>query len=91
MLYPVDYRPEEVLVRLTDKHVEKGSRIFTDGWAACGKLNECGYEHFTVIHSYQFTRKYMNKQTGQEIVLSHKQHGRFLGTCEETLPLHKWM
>jgi len=68
ILYPIDYRPEEVLVRLIDKHVKKSSRIFTDGWAAYGKLNECGYEQFIVIHSYQFTRKYVNKQTGQEIV-----------------------
>jgi len=31
ILYPVDCRPEETLVHLTDKHVEKGSRIFKDG------------------------------------------------------------
>jgi len=68
ILYPVDCRPEEVLVCLIDIHVEKGSRLFTDGWAAYGKLNECGYEHFTVIHSCQFTRKYVNRETGQEVV-----------------------
>jgi len=38
ILYPVECRPEEVLLSLINKHVEKGSRIFTDGWAAYGKL-----------------------------------------------------
>jgi len=66
--YPIDCQPEEIFLRLTDKHVEKGRRIFTDGWAAYGKLTESGYEHFTVVHSYQFSRKYINRQTGQEVV-----------------------
>lgn len=68
ILYPVECRPEEVLIRLIDTHVEKGSRIYTDGWAAYGKLNEHGYQHFTVIHSYQFTRKYVNIKTGEEVI-----------------------
>jgi len=102
-LYPIECRPEEVLLRLIDKHVKKGSHIFTDVCATYGKLNESGYEHFTVIHSladfltphctvvlqqqcdnatlirliYTYihtyissvaTCKYINRQTGQEVV-----------------------
>ena len=34
ILYPVECRPQEVLVPLIDKHAEKGSCLYTDGWAA---------------------------------------------------------
>ena len=58
IMYPVDKRNEETLMPIIERHVAVGSKIFTDGWAAYKSLNERGYEHFTVLHKYQFKKEY---------------------------------
>ena len=32
IIYPVEERPEKVLVDLIQQHIEKASTIFSDGW-----------------------------------------------------------
>ena len=49
-LYHVDNRNAETLVPLIQKHVEPGTRIFSDTWAAYFNLNNLGFPHFTVTH-----------------------------------------
>ena len=34
---------EDTLLPIIQKHVENGSRIYSDGWAAYTKLNKAGY------------------------------------------------
>ena len=69
ILYPVDHRDEETLIKLIQRHVKPGSRIFSDGWSAYASLNQRGYEHFTVIHKYAFQKKYRNTRTGEVITV----------------------
>ena len=67
LLYPVDRRDRQTLIPLIEKHVAKGSRIYYDGWAAYNGLNALGYDHFTVLHKYAFTKEYTKEATGEVI------------------------
>jgi len=58
LLFPVEKRTAEVLIPLITRHVAKGSRIYSDGWAAYNSLNQLGYEHFTVVHKDAFKKIY---------------------------------
>ncbi len=60
LLFPVESRDAATLTKIIEKHVEKGSTIYSDGWSASGKLNELGYRHFSVIHKYAFSKKFKN-------------------------------
>lgn len=70
ILYPVEDRSSKTLISIITKHVEKGTRIFTDGWASYKTLGKIGYEHFVVNHSHTFKAIYTNESTG-EVVECH--------------------
>ena len=57
VMYPVNNRNTDTLIPLIEKHVEPGTRIFSDNWAAYFKLNEIGYPHFTVTHKTTFKQE----------------------------------
>ena len=57
VLYPVDNRNAETLIPLIQNHVEPGTRIFSDNWAAYFQLNELGNHHFTVTHNIKVIEK----------------------------------
>ena len=94
ILYPVKDRTSETLIPLIQKHCEIGSRIFSDGWESYNRLNQLGYQHFTVIHSYQFRRIYENVITKEVIScdINHiegswahaKKHFRRMNGCNKT-------
>ena len=67
VMYPVNNRNADTLIPLIEKHVEPGTRIFSDNWAAYFKLNEIGYPHFTVTHKTTFKQVYRNVDTGEII------------------------
>ncbi|XP_071508987.1 uncharacterized protein [Diadema antillarum] len=67
IIYPVDRRDEATLTALIERHVEPGSRIYSDGWSAYSSLNDRGYEHFTVVHKYAFQKQYRNVLSGEVI------------------------
>ena len=67
VMYPVNNRNADTLIPLIEKHVELGTRIFSDNWAAYFKLNEIGYPHFTVTHKTTFKQVYRNVDTGEFI------------------------
>ena len=67
ILYPVENRKEQTLIKIIQRHVEPGTQIFTDGWVGYRNLNELGYQHFTVVHKYQFTQSFRDTSTGQII------------------------
>ncbi|VDI65518.1 Hypothetical predicted protein [Mytilus galloprovincialis] len=67
VLYPVDKRSREVLLPLIKRHVEAGSTIFSDGWAAYLTLNQEGYRHFAVSHASTFKQTYENPKSGERI------------------------
>ncbi|CAC5384063.1 unnamed protein product [Mytilus coruscus] len=67
VMYPVDSRGADVLITLIQKHVEPGSRIFSDSWGAYSGLNRLGYEQFTVIHKTSFKQLYINTETNEEV------------------------
>ena len=50
IIYPVGDRSENTLLKIIKKHVDPGSVIYSDGWPAYIKLNDHGYQHFSVIH-----------------------------------------
>lgn len=70
IMQSVESRSNETLIPLIERHVEKGSTIYSDGWTAYCQLNELGYTHFTVLHKYAFKKQYKNLQTG-EVVSVH--------------------
>ncbi|GFR95802.1 hypothetical protein ElyMa_004437700 [Elysia marginata] len=52
---PVENRSEETLLPIIIiKHVAAGSIIYSDQWAAYGRLSEVGFQHGTVNHSLHF-------------------------------------
>ena len=69
ILYPVNDRSEATLIPIIERHVEKGSTIFSDGWSAYSDLNNKGYKHFTVLHKYAFRKTYVNVDTNEEVVV----------------------
>jgi transposase-like protein len=70
ILYPVENRSNATLIPLIERHIEKGSTIYSDGWTAYCHLNDIGYKHFTVLHKYAFKKKYKHMETG-EMVSAH--------------------
>ena len=48
IMYPVEDRSEDTMKRIIQKHVERGSSVYTDGWAAYNWMNDAGYNHFNV-------------------------------------------
>ena len=69
ILYPVNDRSQNTLIPLIERHIEKGSTIYSDGWSAYCDLNSRGYRHFTVLHKYAFKKIYVNVETKEEIVV----------------------
>lgn len=67
LLYPVSDRTEGTLLPIIERHVEKGSCVYSDGWSAYCPLNDLGYQHFTVLHKYSFKKTYVNKETKEEV------------------------
>ncbi len=67
LLFPVDRRDAAMLIPIIRSHVQPGSRIFSDGWAAYRELNDLGFEHFTVNHKVGFKKTYVNEFTGEEL------------------------
>ena len=65
LLWPVDDRSQETLVPLIKRYVEPGTRIYSDGWEAYRNLNAEGFEHFSVIHKYNYMVEYQNEETGE--------------------------
>ena len=65
ILYPVEDRSTGTLIPLIERHVEKGSTIYSDGWTAYCNLNDIGYKHFSVLHKYAFKKTYKHTEAGQ--------------------------
>jgi transposase-like protein len=65
ILYPVKDRTADTLIPLIERHLEKGSTIYSNGFSAYFHLNDMGYRHFTVIHKYSFKKTYKNAGTGE--------------------------
>jgi transposase-like protein len=73
ILYPVKDRTAGTLIPIIERHVEKGSTIYSDGFYAYFHLNDIGYRHFTVIQKYSFKKTYQNAETGEiEVVHTNR-------------------
>ena len=59
-----------MLVDLIQKHIEKGSSIFSDGWSAYYNLNDRGYDRFTVLHKFSFRKMCVHKLTNEQKVVN---------------------
>jgi len=66
-LYPVEQRSADTPIPIIKRHVEEGSTIFSDGWAAYVSLNDENYSHYTVCHKTSFKQVYKNTITGERI------------------------
>ncbi|KAF0754105.1 DDE Tnp IS1595 domain-containing protein [Aphis craccivora] len=53
-LVEVPDRPSATLMSKIHQHIEKGTIIYFDCWWAYNAIQDNGYEHFTVDHSYNF-------------------------------------
>ena len=51
---PDNKRDERTLLALLEKHVEPGTTIYSDLWRAYRNIDQKGYFHGTVNHSYNF-------------------------------------
>jgi transposase-like protein len=58
LLFPVVDRSADTLENIVTKHVAPGSRVFTDGWVGYKRLNELGFQHFSVLHRDTFRQTY---------------------------------
>ena len=67
IIYPVKDRTKETLIPLIERHVAKGSTIYSDSWASYMTLNEIGYRHFTVVHKKSFKQTYKHMDSGEEV------------------------
>jgi len=67
ILYPVEQRSADTLIPIIKRHVEEGSIIFSDSWAAYVSLNDENYNHYTVCHTTSFQQVYKNTITGERI------------------------
>ena len=73
VLHISDYaicRNAATLIPIFEKHVEKKSVIYTDGWRGYYPLEEKGYKWFNVIHTRNYTQTYINPESNE----SHKVH-----------------
>ena len=64
-LFPVDNRKQTTLTEIILNHVETGSTIFSDGWAAYKCLPSMGFHHFVVEHKHAFKAIYRDTSTGE--------------------------
>ena len=53
-MVPVPDRTANTLLPIIEKHIEKGSIIYSDCWRAYSQLSQMGYQHKTVNHSANF-------------------------------------
>ena len=53
---PNNKRDKVTLEKMIQDNVEKGTRIYTDGWAAYKGLKSLGYEWDSVNHSVEFVK-----------------------------------
>ncbi len=51
---PNNVRDENNLLRIINKHVEKGTTIMTDCWKSYNGLTSDGFNHLTVCHKYNY-------------------------------------
>ena len=70
IIYPVNDRSADTLIPIIQRHVAPSSTIYSDSWAAYLKLNDVGYEHYSVCHKTTFKQSYKNVETG-EIIHCH--------------------
>ena len=71
IMYPVENRTTATLKAILTRHIQPGSRVFTDGWAGYKFLTEAGYEHYTVNHTNTFKQVYEQVETGNITVECH--------------------
>ena len=67
LLYPVESRKRDTLLKIIKRHVEPGSTIYTDRRSSYRNLNENGLTHFSVIHQDSYVKEYRNSTTGEII------------------------
>ena len=86
----VPVRSAETLITLIQKHVARGSIIYSDCWKAYDKLNTLGYKHFKVNHSENFkdpkTGCHTNGIEGDWQKVKHGSHMPQFGIKEAHLP-----
>jgi transposase-like protein len=66
-LFPVLNRSADTLEAILLSCVRPGSAVFTDGWRGYGRLNEIGFNHFSVIHKESFTQSYKHVVSGRVV------------------------
>ena len=47
----------------------RGATIYSDGWSVYCGLNKAGYQHFTIIHKYNFKKVYTNVETKEKVAV----------------------
>ena len=45
-LYPFNSRDEDTLIHIIERHVAKGTTVYTDGWRVYQSLNDSGLPPF---------------------------------------------
>lgn len=63
-------RSRETMNKVFEKHVKKGTTVFTDGWGGYRDLNSQGYDAFVVVHTYAYQQCYINIATGKVVVVT---------------------
>lgn len=58
------------MVEIFERHVAKGSIVFTDGWGGYRQLNAVGYEAYVVVHAHSYQQTYINLNTGKVVIVS---------------------
>ena len=57
-------------MEIFQRHVKKGSKVFTDAWGGYRQLNAQGYEAYVVVHSRNYQQSYINMVTGEVVIVT---------------------
>ena len=70
-MFLVERRDADTLLSLIKGHVNQGSTVYTDGWAAYEDLSRRGYTHYVIEHKKAFSWQCKDKSTGELKTVKH--------------------
>lgn len=56
--------------KIFQRHVQRGSTVFTDGWGGYRDLNTLGFDAFVVVHTRNYIQSYLNVVTGKVVIVT---------------------
>ena len=90
LLFPVDKRDSKTLLVIIEKHVEKRSTIYSDGWATYNTLNDIGYKPLYCITQIKCQQNVCKRRNKINHISGHKLDRGCLVTRQKAFQTHSW-